>query len=109
MTKRSFSVEEKISILEEAKLNGVSVTLRKFNIGSTLYYKWRDKFDLSGIDGLKSTYNRESVEVKRLKDENLRLKRLLAEKEVELQIQGELIKKKYKDEKGFIRNSKLLR
>lgn len=109
MTKRSFSVEEKVSILEEAKREGVSATLRKYNIGSTLYYKWRDKFDLNGIEGLKNTYNRENAEVKRLKDENLRLKRLLADKEIELQIQGELIKKKYKDEKGFIRNSKLLR
>lgn len=93
MVKRTFSVADKLAILEEAKQEGVSATLRKHNIGSTLYYKWRDKFDLKGIDGLKNTYQRESPEVKRLQNENLRLKRLLAEKELEIQIKEELLKK----------------
>jgi len=93
MIKRSFSAEDKLAILEEAKREGVSATLRNHNIGSTLYYKWRDKFELNGIEGLRNTYKREDPEVKRLQSENLRLKRILADKELELQIKEELLKK----------------
>ena len=93
MQKRSFSVDEKMNILAEAKEEGVSATLRKYNIGSTLYYKWRDKFDLNGAEGLRNTYQRESPEVKQLQNENLRLKRLLADKELEIQVKNDLLKK----------------
>ena len=93
MTRRSFSVAEKAAILEEANHDGVSVTLRKYNIGSSLYYKWRDKQDLNGTEGLRNSYKRISPEVKRLENENLRLKRLLIDKELELQIKEDLLKK----------------
>lgn len=93
MTRRTFSVAEKAAILEEAKHEGVAVTLRKYNIGSSLYYKWRDKHDLKGSEGLKNTYQRASPEVKRLEIENLLLKRILADKELELQIKEDLLKK----------------
>ena len=93
MTRRNFSVDEKLLILAEAKQEGVSATLRKYNIGSTLYYKWRDKFDLNGAEGLRNTYQRESGEVKQLQNENLRLKRLLVDKELEIQVKTDLLKK----------------
>jgi transposase-like protein len=42
MTKRSFSEEEKISILKDVKRDGDTVSLSKKNIAITLYYKRRD-------------------------------------------------------------------
>lgn len=100
MLKRSFSVEDKLAILEEAKREGVSATLRKHNIGSTLYYKWRDRFVVYGIEGLKNFRKPEDGEAKRLADENARLKKLLAERDLEIQLKDELLKKKRMQEQN---------
>ena len=60
-----------------------------------LYYDWKKKYEEKGADGLVPHYGRkEASEVKKIKKENERLKKLLAEKELELSIQSGLLKKK---------------
>lgn len=93
--KRTWSIEEKISILKEAKTGGIVETCRKYGIYATTYYAWKQKYDQGGEEGLRPGYSkREHKDFKRLEKENERLKKMLAEKDLELGIKSELLKKK---------------
>lgn len=94
--KRTWSIEEKVSILKEIKETRVVEGCRKHGIYATTYYDWKRKYEEKGADGLVPHYGRkQNTEVKRIIKENERLKKLLAEKELELSIQGELLKKRW--------------
>jgi putative transposase len=86
-------VEQKLEILREAEVNGVNPTLRKYNLSTTVFYRWREKLETEGRKGLEPKYRTIDPEKKRLEEENTRLKKLLAEKELEIEIKGELLKK----------------
>lgn len=92
---KNWSTEEKILIITECESNGVSQTCRKYDLPSSTYYNWKKRYDEEGIDGLErgQIKKRENQEVKHLKKENEKLKKLLAEKELALEIKGELLKK----------------
>ncbi len=93
--KRSWTVEEKLSILKEGKDKGVVQTCRKHSIYQSLYYNWKEKYDTGGEEALKPQYvKRNDREMQRLKRENSKLKQIVAEKELELQMKTELLKKK---------------
>ena len=94
-TKRTWSIEEKISILKDIEKTGVVEGCRKHGIYATTYYEWKKRYESNGADGLKPNYaKKEAKELKRLQKENERLKKLLAEKELELSLKTELLKKK---------------
>jgi len=94
-TKRTWSIEEKISILKDIEKTGVVEGCRKHGIYATTYYDWKKKYEEKGADGLISRSGRKSnYELKKIQKENERLKKLLAEKELELSIKTELLKKK---------------
>jgi len=93
--KRSWSVEEKIAILKDIEKLGVVAGCRKHGIYATTYYEWQERYEKEGSAGLIARYSKkETVELKRLQKENERLKKLLGEKELELSMQRELLKKK---------------
>ncbi len=93
--RRTFSKETKQSILEEAKTNGVNVTLLKYGIYPATYYSWKKKFAQMGEAGFRHGMTPEHLkEIKRLEKENNLLKKLLAEKELEGHLKDELLKKK---------------
>ena len=83
-----YSTEQIIAILHEAEANGRSVgeVCRVHNIATTTFYRWRKKFG-----GLPAG---EAQRVRELERENARLKRLLAERDLELDATKELLAKK---------------
>ena len=91
--RRKWTPEEKIFIIHEVEHNGLLQTIRLHQIAASTYYKWKEKYDLYGEAGLKQSYKRIDPELKHLQLENLRLKQLLAEKELALHIKDELLKK----------------
>lgn len=93
MAKRSFTADQKAAILQEADKEGVIATCRKHQISSSLFYLWRDKLSLKGKNGLEHGQAVLTLEVRRLLAENARLKKLLAEKELVLDMKEELLKK----------------
>jgi len=94
-TKRTWDIEEKVSILKDIEKTGVVEGCRKHGIYPSTYYEWKKKYDEHGVDGLIPHYGRkEAGELRKIKKENERLKRLLAEKELELSIKSKLLKKK---------------
>ncbi len=98
--RRTFSKETKLSILKEAKENGVSATLLKHGIYPVTYYSWKKKYEQMGEAGFRHGMTPEHLkEIKRLEKENALLKKLLAEKELEGHLKSELLKKKFAWEK----------
>ncbi|PIT52202.1 transposase [Snodgrassella alvi] len=75
-----------IAILKEAEAGILVKELyRKYGIGNSTFYKWRDKY--GGI---------ETSDIKRLKEleaENRKLKQMFAELSLKSQLQEEIIKK----------------
>lgn len=92
-TRRTFSPEERLSILQEAERQGRTETLRKYNLAPSLFDRWRKKYLSGGVDGLKSAYRRVDPQVRELEEENERLKRIIAKQALELEVKSELLKK----------------
>jgi putative transposase len=91
---RKWTAGQKLAILQEAELDGVAKTCRKHQISDSMIYKWRDKLQEFGEAGLESHSYRESPELHRIADENRRLKQLVADQALELQLVREVLKKK---------------
>jgi len=89
-TRKRFSAEEKIRIVLEGfrKEIPVSELCRKENISSCLYYSWLKDFMEAGKSQLKgdTVRNATKSEVSGLKQENSRLKELLGEQALEIQL-----------------------
>ena len=82
-TRRRFSVEEKIRIVLEG-LRGeesIATLCRKEGLAPNLYYRWSKEFLEAGKKRLLGDTTREATapEVRGLRDENTRLKQVLAE------------------------------
>ncbi|MGB4133829.1 MAG: transposase [Tenuifilaceae bacterium] len=100
MKKRSFTKEEKLRIIQEASENGVNATLEKHGIYRASYYEWRRKFEQMGEEGfIHGMTPAQQKRIRELEKENRLLKELLAEKELENRLKGDLLKKRYALEK----------
>ena len=88
MKRSRFTEEPIIAILREQEA-GVTVTelCRKHGVSSPTFYKWKAKF--GGLDVS------EARRLKALEDENAKLKRLLAERDLEVDALKELLAKKW--------------
>ena len=84
---KKFTIDQIIKILAEADTpgNSVAATARKYGISEKTIYRWRKKYR-----GFSAS---EAKRLKALEEENARLKRLLAEKELEIQALTQVIKK----------------
>ncbi|HLW09421.1 MAG TPA: transposase [Fermentimonas sp.] len=100
MKKRTFSKEEKLQIIKEATIHGVQVTLDKHGVYPASYYSWKKKFEEMGEEGFQHGMNPKHLKrIRDLEKENNTLKQLLAEKELENKLKGDLLKKKLALEK----------
>lgn len=94
MEKRKFTKEEKLKVLREASLHGVKVTLEKYGVYPATYYSWKKKLEEEGEENFgKKVSKARTKELKRLEDENRKLKELVAEKELMIRMLKELRKK----------------
>lgn len=96
MKKRTFTKEKKLEILKEATAHGVTTTLEKYGIYPATFYDWRKKYETMGEAGFRHGMTPDQLkEIKRLEKENKTLKELLAEKDLEMRLKEEALKKKY--------------
>jgi putative transposase len=104
MERKKWSKQEKLAVLEEAKVSGVEVTLRKHGIYPSTFYDWQSKVlagGESGLDRAKRT-TKTAEYLAELESENKRLTFLLGQKELEIDLQKEMLKKKYPMERKKI-------
>ena len=91
--RRSFSVEQKLQIIQEAEQNGATQTLRKHSISHSVFIRWKNQFNQGGVQSLKPQYHTIDPEVRALQDENARLKKIIGNQALELEFKTELLKK----------------
>jgi putative transposase len=89
MKQSKFSEEQIIAILREAEKGEqtIGAVCGAYSISENTFYKWRQKY--GGIEVSESRRLRE------LERENARLKRLLAERDIEIDAMKEVLAKKW--------------
>jgi len=91
--RRSWSVDQKLQLIQEADQYGITETIRKYNVAQSLFHRWKKEFNKDGISGLQHKYHTVDPEIKQLQVENERLKRIIANQALELEFKNELLKK----------------
>jgi putative transposase len=91
--KRTFSPEERLSLIQEASREGFAQTCRKYNLAPSLLNRWKKKYLEQGLGGLKPSRMVVDPKVKGLEQENERLKKIIARQALELEVKEELLKK----------------
>ena len=81
----------------------ITQVIRKYGIGYSMFYNWIHRYIAEGINGLEprnknNSKNRigiySSKEIDMMQSENQRLKKIVAEKELQIEMLKDLLKKK---------------
>jgi len=88
MKKSRFTEQQVVRILAEGDKGEKTIAefCREHGISPATYYNWRKRYRGMGVDEVR--------EYRKLKQENARLKKLLADREIEIDAMQELIRKK---------------
>ena len=95
MKYKKWSLDQKLEILTVSEEIGIVETCRKYGVSTGTFYSWKKKYEHQGEAGLKVTYDTKSKELKEVEEENRILRKLLSDREIELEVQRELLKKKF--------------
>ena len=89
MKKSRFTEEQVVAILAEADRGEKTIgdVCRSHGVSEATFYNWRKRFRGMGVDEVR--------EYRRLKQENARLKKLLADRELEIDAMKEVMRKKF--------------
>lgn len=91
---KSWSAEQKLEIVNYYRQHGMAKTVREFEVSNVSIYNWEKILVESGSEGFTSkSLNKTNPELRKLKRENERLLRIVAEKELVISIQKDLLKK----------------
>jgi putative transposase len=89
MKKSRFTEEQVVAILAEADRGEKTIgdVCRSHGVSEATFYNWRKRFRGMGVEEVR--------EYRRLKQENARLKKLLADRELEIDAMKEVMRKKF--------------
>ncbi len=87
--KKTFTDEQIVGILRGFESSGKTIKeyCREKNVSEGTFYKWRSRFGTMEASEVK--------EYRQLQQENARLKRLLAERDLEIDVMKEVLAKKW--------------
>lgn len=94
--KRICSLQEKLQALHSVKHIGLTRTSRELGMSVTALQKWRNQFEEfgeAGLVGANKAKDPQQTLINKLQRELAQYKSLLAEKELTIRIQEELLKK----------------
>ena len=87
MRQGRFSEEQMVAILRESDRGPLAEAARKHKVSEQTIYNWRKKFGALGGDEVRR--------LKQLEVENGRLKKLVAERDLEIEVMKEIAAKKW--------------
>lgn len=89
MKKKTFTDEQIVGILRGFEQDGKTIKeyCREKDVSEGTFYKWRNRFGTMEVNEVR--------EYRQLQQENARLKRLLAERDLEIDVMKEVIAKKW--------------
>lgn len=87
MKKNRYSDEKIVAILREASVTSVAEAARKHGVVEQTIYRWKKLYDGMQVSDVK--------ELKSMRDENARLKKILAERDLEIEVMKEIQEKKW--------------
>jgi putative transposase len=88
MRKSRFNEEQIVAALQLARSGGdVGEICRKLGVTRTTFYRWKSKYGGLGVTDTKR--------LKQLEDENRRLKKIVADQTLDMQILKEVLAKKW--------------
>lgn len=91
---KSWSREEKLTIVNYYKEHGAAKTSKEFNVSSANIYNWVCQYEKGGFSSPSSVSNSDKdKEILRLQREIQAYKEIIAEKELSLRIKDALLKK----------------
>lgn len=92
---KKWSKKEKLTILKAAEEEGVVSACRKHEVSTATFYHWKKIYEQHGEAGFQQDKPSSGQQYKKLEEENRRLKKLLVDKDLALEVQKELLKKKF--------------
>lgn len=87
--KKTFTDEQIVGILRGFEASGLTIKeyCRQKDVSEQTFYKWRKRFGTLEVEAVR--------QLKRLEQENARLKKLLAERDLEVDVMKEVLAKKW--------------
>jgi putative transposase len=89
--RRRFTEEQKIAILDEAMKMGITAVLREHSLSYSVFARWKQQ--LMKVESSSQASSQARSELKHLYEENMRLKKIIADLALELNKKQEELKK----------------
>lgn len=86
--RRKFTEEEKMNVLQQASQQGISHVLRQYNISYSVFARWKQNFLERGINPTGA-----KTEHRQLLEENARLKKIIADLALSLELKDEELRR----------------
>ena len=87
MKRNRFTEEQIVAALRDAEATSIAEAARKHGVSEPSLHRWRKQFADMEVSDVR--------ELKRVKEENARLKKLLAERDLEVEVMKEIQSKKW--------------
>jgi len=92
--RRKFTNDEKLGIVQKAGKMGVTAVLHEHHLSYSVFARWKKQFMQAGANAADvAASNKARYELKHLQDENMRLKKIIADQALELERKEEDLRK----------------